>query len=70
MLFESILEPADMGNTTYGKVPEKLETMFIPINDTYYKHPLGIFDAYVTPSLCHHLPLLLPQQSPPVLLHD
>ncbi|WYZ39437.1 hypothetical protein EsH8_III_001351 [Colletotrichum jinshuiense] len=45
VLFESILEPADMGNTTYGKVPEKLETMFIPINDTYYKHPLGIFDA-------------------------
>ncbi|GJC84593.1 beta-lactamase-like protein sdnR [Colletotrichum liriopes] len=44
VLFESILGPAGMGNTTYGKLPENLETLFIPANDTYYKHPLGVFD--------------------------
>ncbi|KAK1996400.1 beta-lactamase/transpeptidase-like protein [Colletotrichum falcatum] len=39
VLFESILGPAGMGNTTYGKVPENLETLFIPTDDIYYRHP-------------------------------
>ncbi|KAK2048415.1 beta-lactamase [Colletotrichum somersetense] len=44
VLLESILGPAGMGNTTYGKAPEKLETLFIPANDTYFELDLGVFD--------------------------
>ncbi|KAK1969046.1 beta-lactamase/transpeptidase-like protein [Colletotrichum eremochloae] len=44
VLFESILDPAGMGNTTYGKLPENLEALFIPANDTYYNFSLGAFD--------------------------
>ncbi|KAK1585359.1 beta-lactamase [Colletotrichum navitas] len=44
VLLGSILGPAGMGNTTYGKVPENLETLFIPADDTYYELPLGVFD--------------------------
>ncbi|KAK7455479.1 hypothetical protein Landi51_02683 [Colletotrichum acutatum] len=45
VLFESILEPAGMGNTTYGKLPANLETMFIPENDTeWFNFTLGAMD--------------------------
>ncbi|KAK1485616.1 hypothetical protein CCUS01_03756 [Colletotrichum cuscutae] len=45
VLFESILEPAGMGNTTYGKLPTSLETMFIPANDTeWFNFTLGALD--------------------------
>ncbi|KAK1701045.1 beta-lactamase [Colletotrichum godetiae] len=42
VLFESILRPAGMSNTTYGKLPANLETMFIPANDTeWFNFNLG-----------------------------
>ncbi|OHF03233.1 hypothetical protein CORC01_01617 [Colletotrichum orchidophilum] len=44
VLFESILKPAGMVNTTYGKLPENLETLFIPSNDTYFNFTLGALD--------------------------
>ncbi|OLN96383.1 Beta-lactamase-like protein-like protein 1 [Colletotrichum chlorophyti] len=43
-LFETIFEPAGMNNTTYNKVPENLETMFIPADDIYYNHDIGALD--------------------------
>ncbi|TQN70743.1 Beta-lactamase-like protein, partial [Colletotrichum shisoi] len=44
VLAESVLGPAGMGNTTYGKLPEDLSTLFIPANDTYYDFQLGVLD--------------------------